>query len=220
MSGPPGMSLGMMPPPPNPMHMLGHHNGRSNYMLPPPPPPPSVTETNISGFYPQAGSMMSPPPAFNQVSRSEGATIEKPRVVYSAAPVRRVVPTDTTPSMSADTSRLLSETTTTISATMTVSKPPQISLPGIQLNVPVEEIASERLKATGAVSHVEPAVVAGTSKMEVDTHPPAEGSKKEKKEKKKKFVRMAAGTVWEDLTLSEWDPGLFATKLFYSKCFV
>jgi RNA recognition motif-containing protein len=35
------------------------------------------------------------------------------------------------------------------------------------------------------------------------------GSKKEKKDKKKKFVRMAAGTVWEDLTLSEWDPDDF-----------
>ena len=33
------------------------------------------------------------------------------------------------------------------------------------------------------------------------------GSKKEKKEKKKKFVRMAAGTTWEDTTLGDWDPG-------------
>jgi len=32
-----------------------------------------------------------------------------------------------------------------------------------------------------------------------------EGSKKEKKDKKKRFVRMAAGSVWEDLTLAEWD---------------
>lgn len=32
-------------------------------------------------------------------------------------------------------------------------------------------------------------------------------NKKEKKEKKKKFVRMAAGTTWEDQSLSEWDPG-------------
>lgn len=30
-------------------------------------------------------------------------------------------------------------------------------------------------------------------------------AKKEKKEKKKKFIRMAAGTAWEDQSLAEWD---------------
>ncbi|ESO99891.1 hypothetical protein LOTGIDRAFT_112714 [Lottia gigantea] len=30
-------------------------------------------------------------------------------------------------------------------------------------------------------------------------------SRKDKKDKKKKFVRTAAGTTWEDQTLSEWD---------------
>ncbi|XP_060606514.1 RNA-binding protein 42-like [Ruditapes philippinarum] len=34
-------------------------------------------------------------------------------------------------------------------------------------------------------------------------------NKKEKKEKKKKFIRMAAGTTWEDPSLGEWDPDDF-----------
>lgn len=32
-------------------------------------------------------------------------------------------------------------------------------------------------------------------------------NKKEKKKKEKKFVRMAAGTSWEDPSLGEWDNG-------------
>lgn len=33
-------------------------------------------------------------------------------------------------------------------------------------------------------------------------------TRRERKEKKKKFVRLAAGTTWEDPTLAEWDQGL------------
>lgn len=36
---------------------------------------------------------------------------------------------------------------------------------------------------------------------------------KQKKEKKKKFVRMAAGKVWEDQSLQEWDPGNLCSML-------
>lgn len=43
--------------------------------------------------------------------------------------------------------------------------------------------------------------------MELDG--PYQQSRREKREKKKKFVRMAAGTVWEDQSLSEWDPDDF-----------
>ena len=32
-------------------------------------------------------------------------------------------------------------------------------------------------------------------------------SRKMKKEKKKHYVRSAAGQVWEDATLTEWNPG-------------
>ena len=35
----------------------------------------------------------------------------------------------------------------------------------------------------------------------------AELVRKEKKNNKKKFVRSAAGTVWEDVSLSDWNPG-------------
>ena len=36
---------------------------------------------------------------------------------------------------------------------------------------------------------------------------PPEPMEKKKKEKKKKFVRTAAGVVWEDNSLSDWDQG-------------
>jgi hypothetical protein len=38
---------------------------------------------------------------------------------------------------------------------------------------------------------------------------------KQKREKKKKFVRTAAGTVWEDPTLAEWDPGKMKLILIF-----
>ena len=34
-----------------------------------------------------------------------------------------------------------------------------------------------------------------------------EETKKERRERKRKFVRTAAGTVWEDMSLSEWEQG-------------
>ena len=36
-------------------------------------------------------------------------------------------------------------------------------------------------------------------------------SKKEKREKKKKFIRMAAGSTWEDPSLGEWEHGEWLT---------
>ena len=42
-------------------------------------------------------------------------------------------------------------------------------------------------------------------------------NKKEKKEKKKKFIRMAAGTTWEDPSLGEWDPGNILVLLYMQK---
>jgi hypothetical protein len=39
--------------------------------------------------------------------------------------------------------------------------------------------------------------------METD----AEDVSKKKKDKKKKFVRTAAGVIWEDPSLDEWDAG-------------
>ena len=34
-----------------------------------------------------------------------------------------------------------------------------------------------------------------------------EETKKERRERKRKFVRTAAGTVWEDMSLAEWEQG-------------
>ncbi len=76
--------------------------------------------------------------------------------------------------------------------------------PGIQINVPVEEIEAERANVTpfgvpgGSVDMM------GLDGMDMDA---AGTSKKEKKEKKRKFIRTAAGTTWEDPTLGDWNTG-------------
>ena len=44
-----------------------------------------------------------------------------------------------------------------------------------------------------------------------------EASMRPKKEKKKKFIRTAAGVVWEDPSLSEWDKGLCGSIM--KKCY-
>ncbi|ELU16602.1 hypothetical protein CAPTEDRAFT_170084 [Capitella teleta] len=66
---------------------------------------------------------------------------------------------------------------------------------GIELNVPVPE-------------NVVPAMVIMPQKPTIRHDDGDEGSS-DGKRKKKKFVRTAAGTVWEDPTLNDWDPSDF-----------
>ena len=95
--------------------------------------------------------------------------------------------------------------TQTAATTSTANAGPQHIASGIELNVPVEKIEAEKQSATVTVSQP-PTTAAAPAEVR---EPPSTqtNAKKEKQEKKRKFVRMAAGTVWEDKTLGDWDLG-------------
>jgi len=99
----------------------------------------------------------------------------------------------------------VTETTTDTSTTITA---PQYVASGIELNIPVEKIEAEKKSAVGVNQAVMPPSTAAAG---VEAREPSSSTqsnaKKDKKEKKRKFVRMAAGTVWEDQTLGDWDLG-------------
>lgn len=81
---------------------------------------------------------------------------------------------------------------------------------GIELNIPVEKIEAEK-KTPVTVSQLPSIAAPPTDVPEPSSSSTQSNAKKDKKEKdkekKRKFVRMAAGTVWEDQTLGEWDLG-------------
>ena len=91
--------------------------------------------------------------------------------------------------------------TATVATTASSASQPVAS--GIELNIPIEKIEAEK-KSTVASS--QPPSTAVTSEVREPSSTQS-GAKKDKKDKKRKFVRMAAGTVWEDQTLGEWDLG-------------
>ncbi|XP_046548249.1 RNA-binding protein 42-like [Haliotis rubra] len=125
------------------------------------------------GYQGHGHPMMRPP--------GSEATIEKPKVVYSAPPMRKFPKPDKK-----------SESSVTESTTVVGESGPVM---------PVMEGMAERLH----MEYEEAAMgMQGMELMEQEADM-VQGSKKEKKEKKKKFIRTAAGTVWEDPTLSEWD---------------
>ena len=122
--------------------------------------------------------------------------IEKPKVVYSSGPVRNVpkkaeqqeVKSDLPP---ASTQASSDHSVTMESEAVAAGIRTEIA-PGMELNVPMEEVETEHMGFTA-----EPPEVA------------VDGEKMNRKERraKNKFVRTAAGQVWEDATLAEWNPG-------------
>ena len=146
--------------------------------------------------------MMHPRPMFNapRMPREEdkpkkpSSTIESGAVIYAPPQIKKPVKEKKEPEKAA---------------------PPQEAehkvAPGIEVNVPVVEMEPEMPMAAGPAAHMMPHM----PHMPGMDHPmmaamgeegPSEPGKT-KKEKKKKFVRTAAGIVWEDPTLAEWDPG-------------
>jgi len=94
--------------------------------------------------------------------------------------------------------------TETATSTSSASITSQNVAAGIELNIPVEKIEAEK-KSIITISQP-----TSTAAAPVEVKEPSStqsNTKKDKKEKKRKFVRMAAGTVWEDQTLGEWDLG-------------
>lgn len=173
------------PPPPNP-NMMGRLPGfMQNQMM--------AMRRGMQPFpFPQQNSL---PPS----SSGSGAVhqpVEKPKVVYAAPPMKRVI---------AEAKELEKPKVVDV-----IEKPPEpkksrvelaakkVAVHGIELNVPVEEIEAEK-----KMNYVVPVVAPSTS---VEATPAPSDSAK-KKEKKKKFVRMAASSTWEDPTLGEWELG-------------
>lgn len=199
-------------------------------MMPPPPPHPSLLQRPPmppGGFMPNPMMHMNmgnnmPPFNFSHqsmmqnsnsnapttmTSTQSSAIVEKPKVVYSAAPVKRIITENTSkPESTAETPAVL---TPAVVEKPPAPKRPRILepvikkqvLPGIELNVPVEEIEAEKKL------HYQAPVVPPPAPVEAEHGESSTQEASKKKEKKKKFVRMAAGTVWEDQTLSEWDQG-------------
>lgn len=221
---PPFPPRNMPPGPPCPPGMQAGNMPRHPGMMPPPPPHPNLLQRPPM----PPGRFMSPPmmpmnmgnnmPPFNfnhnmmqsssnapnttSTFTQSSATVEKPRVVYAAPPMKRIITENTSKAE-------------TIATPVVVEKPSQPKkprleprvvkkqvLPGIELNVPVEEIEAEKKL------HYQAPVVPPPAPVEVEHGESTSQEASKKKEKKKKFVRMAAGTVWEDQTLSEWDQGM------------
>ncbi|ESO07169.1 hypothetical protein HELRODRAFT_76581 [Helobdella robusta] len=65
---------------------------------------------------------------------------------------------------------------------------------------PTSAAAASSLASTSSSSAAKPSTSASSGGSK---------DKKDKKEKKRKYVRMAAGNVWEDVSLNEWDPDDF-----------
>ena len=134
--------------------------------------------------------------------------------MYSAPPVRikkQKTEDGATSKSSTDTDTV----SASASATTTSSKDtkPAGITPGIELNVPVEQVHMEKAASVlasgggGMMMQMEGGM-GGMGHADLDGEPML-GTRKEKKEKKKKYVRTAAGQVWEDHSLAEWDTGTF-----------
>ena len=187
MMGPPGPPMGM-----GPMGHPGMQQGPMGF-----PPQGSFQQP---GFPMMGGEQMTGESAAEATNSANPGVIEaKPRVIYSAPPVR------------------------------TVPKKPKkgksVSKRGAQEDAASAGTVSGDSASTAAAStgdgeslvapigHDDPAPV----DMELDTEVSAP-TRKEKKEKKKKFIRTAAGTVWEDPTLAEWDPGMSMGLVLCAGC--
>lgn len=106
----------------------------------------------------------------------------KPKVVISAAPVITKPKVEKKKKKEKKTKSADSEVPEeTPTVTPTVQVPKVVAGPALPAEFQIEEAAP----------------------METEV----EDSSKKKKDKKKKIVRTAAGVVWEDPSLEEWDPG-------------
>lgn len=165
------------------------------------------------GYYNRfAGPNNRPPPAgLSGLQEPHSAVISKPKVVYSAPPVRNVPKREGIGPGGEQGKRG--------SAIGTVEKPPSVERP----------VGSDPHAPSGAVG---PGATAGTPSsslapipampdyslqdlmempMDAELMPGHPVSRREKKEKKRKIVRTAAGQCWEDQTLAEWENGKYSS---------
>nr|KAG5708705.1 hypothetical protein BaRGS_034922 [Batillaria attramentaria] len=123
------------------------------------------------------------------------AVIEaKPKVIYSAPPVRTVPKkagkgkSEKKQTAGDSNTASLANQTTDIAAVAAASS---------EVGAEMEGAMGQELEEDTTIADME---------LDMDLAAP---TKREKKEKKKKFIRTAAGQAWEDPTLAEWDPDDF-----------
>ncbi|XP_052230671.1 RNA-binding protein 42-like isoform X1 [Dreissena polymorpha] len=231
MSGPPGAGMRMRPPPPPPQHMQGRppfggphgpmhggpqHGGPGPGFHPgmgpmrpmgpggpmrmPGPPRPGFMHgppTQMGG-----GGPMNQSPMYG-VSSGQGQghmenvpppkkEEEKPRVIYASAPVLTVPLKEKKKKKKkgdkdGGSKEEKDKSGEGHSETAGPSLPSSLASYTITMPPPVDNMQVADMELDGT----------------------AIPTKKERKKKEKKFVRMAAGTTWEDQSLSEWDPDDF-----------
>ncbi|KAL3886315.1 hypothetical protein ACJMK2_026318 [Sinanodonta woodiana] len=169
---------GLMGPMSGPMVQGGPHSG---YMGPYGPAVPGP----MYGMYGVSTSVSSSTQEEDTSKEeiSSSGVIEKPKVVYSAAPALNIV---------TKTKRKKNMTAKTDIAVFAETSAPVASSDNV----------SDSAVSTTTLATEESFI---PTDMEIDTTVSGNLTKKEKKEKKKKFIRTAAGTTWEDPTLNEWD---------------
>lgn len=177
----------MGPMGPGPYHGRMMAPMRSGPMGHPMMPGPMSFPQHQGGF-PQQGYPMSTESGGGESpgQTSSPAVIEaKPKVIYSAPPVR-TVPRKAKKGKGEGKGKAgqPSAGSAAVEASSSVG-----SGPGID---------GEMMASSGALQDE-----VGTAEMELDMET-STSTKKEKREKKKKFMRTAAGMVWEDPTLAEW----------------
>lgn len=195
------------PPPPRPMHGMNRpYMGPRNFGPGPGPYHPGPYHGGPYNGPPHPMGMnphMMPPggpsghgpagPMMTESTRQE-TVIEKPKVVYSAAPVRLHPKTGKIkkPKVAAAAAPVVEPT----SETNTKDKGDKGG-PSVTTTIPPD---------LGASSYT---TEDDCDLMEADADDSGIGGKKAKKDKKKKFIRTAAGDTWEDASLDDWDPDDF-----------
>ncbi|XP_060085700.1 RNA-binding protein 42-like [Ylistrum balloti] len=191
------------PPPPRPPMMnrpfMGPHGGPRNFGPGPGPFHPGPYHGGPYGGPPMgmnphmmpAGGPMGPVGPMMPDSSQQETVIEKPKVVYSAAPVRLHPKTGKIkkPKITAPA------TTTVIESVKETNVKEKVEKGGVNMPIPTDIGNSAASYTTEEDCDL----------MEADTEESAAGGKKSKKDKKKKFIRTAAGDTWEDPSLEEWD---------------
>ncbi|XP_064617977.1 RNA-binding protein 42-like isoform X2 [Liolophura sinensis] len=157
------------------------------------------------GYYNRFGGPSNRPPGLSGLQETHSAVISKPKVVYTAPPVRNVPKSQGVGSGVEQGKRG--------SASVTVEKPASVDKPVISDPDPSPAPIGPA-GATGATSSSQPQIPAMPDyslqdlmemPMDAELMPGHQVSRKEKKEKKRKIVRTAAGQCWEDQTLGEWE---------------
>lgn len=180
-------------------HPMGMHGpmGPGPYlhqqmMGPPHPGPMGYHSGPYQQHYPMmGGDGMSVDGMTGMVEENQSGSVseEKPKVIYSAPPVR-IVPK----SVSVSTKKGKSGKTEKDMPGDTVGSSDSTGVPS----------GEGRFDSDGMGHHLQEDRSVADMELDVEVTAP---TKRERKERKKKFVRTAAGVVWDDPTLAEWDQG-------------